>query len=458
MVAAARSGAAARARSSCIEREIGLRNYIESGIPLDAQVTYDLLVTIFQPRRRCTTAPSSSRRTRIAAASCFLPLTVNPVLSASSAPGIAPPSASPRRTTRWRWSCPRRAAEISIALDGTIERGLTAGPAEPAPDLLQRADRQARRRRRVGRHPVRWPTIRSATWAQVTSDRAGRRDLADRRRSARRATDGGCRSSTTTCPPNLEIVASPPRKPSRSCACAARQGTSAAAGRRGRRGARSDAARPGTRLFHLRTRRGAGAVRRRGRPGDPADDAADFEFAGSASCRSSPASTASRRRAIRRAHHVVAASGGSGRAHQPRRRRRQRDDRAGVGRRRVRDVADTSSSASNGLVRRVQAQTARTVGRDRAGPVEQVVRACRWRSANLGRASGGAVDPPGLDVRGARRSSARRRRHHGRRLRRLTGLGPGRDIDLPVSRCASTPTSGQVTGAVRSGDRRRRSE
>src|SRR5919108_2593272 len=32
-----------------IEREIGLRNYIESGIPLDATLTYDLIVTIFQP-------------------------------------------------------------------------------------------------------------------------------------------------------------------------------------------------------------------------------------------------------------------------------------------------------------------------------------------------------------------------------------------------------------------------
>ena len=46
-----------------IEREIGLRNYIESGIPLDAEMTYDLLVTIFQPGRRCTTARSSCRRT-----------------------------------------------------------------------------------------------------------------------------------------------------------------------------------------------------------------------------------------------------------------------------------------------------------------------------------------------------------------------------------------------------------
>ena len=31
-----------------IERQIGLRNYAEGGIPLDAQISYDLLVTIFQ--------------------------------------------------------------------------------------------------------------------------------------------------------------------------------------------------------------------------------------------------------------------------------------------------------------------------------------------------------------------------------------------------------------------------
>ena len=32
-----------------VERLIGLRNYIEGGIPLDATVTYDLMATIFQP-------------------------------------------------------------------------------------------------------------------------------------------------------------------------------------------------------------------------------------------------------------------------------------------------------------------------------------------------------------------------------------------------------------------------
>src|SRR3954469_4222550 len=31
-----------------LERQIGLRNYIEGGIPLDAVLTYDLLISIFQ--------------------------------------------------------------------------------------------------------------------------------------------------------------------------------------------------------------------------------------------------------------------------------------------------------------------------------------------------------------------------------------------------------------------------
>src|SRR5207237_1192220 len=33
-----------------IERQIGLRNYIEGGIPLDARLTYDLILSIFQPK------------------------------------------------------------------------------------------------------------------------------------------------------------------------------------------------------------------------------------------------------------------------------------------------------------------------------------------------------------------------------------------------------------------------
>src|SRR5512145_2992894 len=64
-----------------VEREIGLRNYIESGIPLDATMTYDLLVTIFQPGSPLHDGAAIVQENRVAAAACFLPLTVNPKIS-----------------------------------------------------------------------------------------------------------------------------------------------------------------------------------------------------------------------------------------------------------------------------------------------------------------------------------------------------------------------------------------
>ena len=64
-----------------IERSIGLRNYIESGIPLDAKLTYDLLVSIFQPTSPLHDGAVIVQRDRAAAAACFLPLTVNPRLN-----------------------------------------------------------------------------------------------------------------------------------------------------------------------------------------------------------------------------------------------------------------------------------------------------------------------------------------------------------------------------------------
>src|SRR5687767_3373619 len=64
-----------------IERSIGLRNYIESGIVLDAKLTYDLLVSIFQPTSPLHDGAVIVQGDRVAAAACFLPLTVNPRLS-----------------------------------------------------------------------------------------------------------------------------------------------------------------------------------------------------------------------------------------------------------------------------------------------------------------------------------------------------------------------------------------
>jgi diadenylate cyclase len=64
-----------------LEREMGLRSYIETGIALDAVLTYDLLINVFTPDTPLHDGAVIIQANRIAAAACFLPLTVNPELS-----------------------------------------------------------------------------------------------------------------------------------------------------------------------------------------------------------------------------------------------------------------------------------------------------------------------------------------------------------------------------------------
>jgi diadenylate cyclase len=64
-----------------IERGVGLKNVIDGGVKLDAELSYDLLVTIFNPATPLHDGAVIVRRHRIAAAACFLPLTLNPRLS-----------------------------------------------------------------------------------------------------------------------------------------------------------------------------------------------------------------------------------------------------------------------------------------------------------------------------------------------------------------------------------------
>lgn len=64
-----------------LEREVGLRTYIESGVALDAQLTYDLLLSIFHPASPLHDGAVIVQGNRIAAATCFLPLSLNPAIS-----------------------------------------------------------------------------------------------------------------------------------------------------------------------------------------------------------------------------------------------------------------------------------------------------------------------------------------------------------------------------------------
>ncbi|NUR56782.1 MAG: TIGR00159 family protein [Acidobacteria bacterium] len=108
-----------------IEREIGLRNYIESGIPLDSLLTYDLLVTIFNPGSPLHDGAAILQEGRVAAAACFLPLTVNPRLSRDlgtrhrAAIGLTEESDAAAVVVS------EETGQIALALDGAIERALS---------------------------------------------------------------------------------------------------------------------------------------------------------------------------------------------------------------------------------------------------------------------------------------------------------------------------------------------
>jgi diadenylate cyclase len=108
-----------------IEREIGLRNYIESGIPLDAMLTYDLLVTIFNPGSPLHDGAVILQEGRVAAAACFLPLTVNPRLSRDLGTRHRAAIGLTEESDAAAVIVSEETGQIAVALDGNIERALT---------------------------------------------------------------------------------------------------------------------------------------------------------------------------------------------------------------------------------------------------------------------------------------------------------------------------------------------
>ena len=133
-----------------VEREIGLRNYIESGIPLDATLTYDLLVTIFQPGSPLHDGAVILQEDRVAAAACFLPLTVNPRVSRELG-------------TRHRAAIGLTEEDDAVAVVVSEERGQIALAIERA----DRARADARRAARAAAHVRRAAARRRARGASV---------------------------------------------------------------------------------------------------------------------------------------------------------------------------------------------------------------------------------------------------------------------------------------------------
>jgi diadenylate cyclase len=107
------------------ERQIGLRNYIEGGIPLDATVTYDLLASIFQPGSPLHDGAVIVQGDRIAAAACFLPLSVNPRLSKDLGTRHRAALGLTEENDAVAIVVSEETGSISLTLGGDIEREMT---------------------------------------------------------------------------------------------------------------------------------------------------------------------------------------------------------------------------------------------------------------------------------------------------------------------------------------------
>jgi len=109
-----------------LEREVGLRTYIESGVPLDATLSYDLLVSIFRPGSPLHDGAAILQGGRVAAAACFLPLSLNPMLTTQlgtrhrAAIGVSEESDAVAVVVS------EQSGEIGLAVAGLIELHLNA--------------------------------------------------------------------------------------------------------------------------------------------------------------------------------------------------------------------------------------------------------------------------------------------------------------------------------------------
>jgi diadenylate cyclase len=109
-----------------IERNIGLKNIIDGGVKLDAELSYDLLVSIFNTESPLHDGAVVVRRHRVAAASCFLPLTLNPRLSRDLGTRHRAALGVTEDTDAVAVVVSEESGLISIVQRGEIKRGLDA--------------------------------------------------------------------------------------------------------------------------------------------------------------------------------------------------------------------------------------------------------------------------------------------------------------------------------------------
>jgi diadenylate cyclase len=108
-----------------LERSQGLRNYVENGILIDGIVSIDLLISLFTPDTPTHDGAVIIHRGRIAAATCFLPLTRNSLLSKEYGTRHRAALGISEEADALAIVVSEETGQISVALDGEMSNNLS---------------------------------------------------------------------------------------------------------------------------------------------------------------------------------------------------------------------------------------------------------------------------------------------------------------------------------------------
>jgi diadenylate cyclase len=143
-----------------LERDIGLRTFIESGVRLDSEISRDLLLSIFMPGTALHDGAVIIQKERIAAAACFLPLSVNPAVSSKLGTRHRAAIGITEETDCLALIVSEETGLISIATFGNLERGLT----------IERADERINQHFNVSRRKRAYAPVSAARREPVETE------------------------------------------------------------------------------------------------------------------------------------------------------------------------------------------------------------------------------------------------------------------------------------------------
>jgi diadenylate cyclase len=109
-----------------LERDIGLRTFVESGVHMDAEISRDLLLSIFRHGAALHDGAVIVQKDRIAAAACFLPLSTNPSLSGKLGTRHRAAIGITEETDCISLIVSEQTGWMSVATAGEIEQNLSA--------------------------------------------------------------------------------------------------------------------------------------------------------------------------------------------------------------------------------------------------------------------------------------------------------------------------------------------